>query len=364
MTKALGSIPTAWQEQVPLKPLTTFRVGGPARYFVTVRSGGEARDALLVAEEQGWPVLILGGGSNLLIPDGGVPGLVLNMALPGLEVIAEDQATVTIQVAAGEKWDGVVARCADAGYWGLENLAGIPGRAGAAPIQNIGAYGQEIADTLIAVDAVDRASLKPVTLAKDACAFGYRQSIFNTAQRGRYVITAVTLRLRKDGVPCLSHRSVRKWAEQQAGATLSAALMRGGVLAIRADGRLPDPARIGNAGSFFKNPVLTRAKFEQVCRHVSEQVGAEAADQLRATSFSIATADVIKVSARRLIQLAGAAGLHCGGARLYPRNPLVMINESGQATAADITKLAEAIRARVAEKTGIFLEQEPVAVGG
>lgn len=359
MTKAHPSIPVAWQEQVALKPLTTMRVGGPARYFMAARSVDDVCQALLSARELKLPVLILGGGSNLVVPDEGFPGLVLKMELAGFEIVAEDEATVTVRAAAGETWDGLVARCAEAGYWGFENLAGIPSTVGAAPIQNIGAYGQEAADTLIAVDALGRASLEPVALAKEECSFQYRQSIFNTTHKGRFAITAVTFRLRKEGAPCCSHRSVREWVEQQAVETLSAADMRRGILAIRGDGRLPDPAHIGNAGSFFKNPVVSRAQFEEACRQVQDQLGAEAAAQLRATSFAVAD-DHIKVSAGQLIRLTGAAGLQRAGARLYSRNPLVIINESGQATAADVLALAGLVRERVEKQTGLLLHQEPM----
>ena len=209
------------------------------------------------------------------------------------------------------------------------------------------------------MDALGRASLEPVALAKEECSFQYRQSIFNTTHKGCFVITAVTFRLRKEGAPCCSHRSVRELVEQQAVETLSAADMRRGILAIRGDGRLPDPAHIGNAGSFFKNPVVSRAQFEEACRQVQDQLGAEAAAQLRATSFAVAD-DHIKVSAGQLIRLTGAAGLQRAGARLYSRNPLVIINESGQATAADVLALAGLVRERVEKQTGLLLHQEPM----
>lgn len=344
-------------EHTPLGGLTTFRIGGPARYVIPVSSPEQAPLVCDFARTKSLPLFVLGGGSNVLIADHGFDGVVLKMDMRGIDVVAEHADRVLVRAAGGEDWDRFVAWCVERGYWGLENLSLIPGTSGAAPVQNIGAYGLEAADTIVNIEAFDRTTNRPVTLSRDDCRFGYRRSIFNTTHRERYVITSVTFELRRDGAPVLTHRALR---ERLTGRTPSLAAMREAVMALRSDGRLPDVKTTGNAGSFFKNVVLDAEQFEAMLVAIQNHFGVDEARRVEALGRRFLSPEGFKIPAVDLIRLCGLTGRRSGGAALYSANPLVIVNAEGRATAADVMCLAEEVQAVVREQTGVALEIEPV----
>ena len=249
---------TGLREAVPLSPLTTLGVGGHARFFVTVRDETGVRDALAFATERGLPVFILGGGSNVVISDQGFPGLVIHIAIEGVRLESHGPETM-VSVGAGEPWDSVVSRCVTSNLAGIETLSGIPGYTGATPMQNVGAYGQEVSQTVEYVRVMDRESLKTLVLGNKECGFGYRQSMFNTTDRDRYVVLEVVFRLLNDGEPTVTYLDlVSFFADTGQPETL--ANVRAAVLGIRASkGMVIDPQDPDSrsVGSFFKNPIVT-----------------------------------------------------------------------------------------------------------
>jgi UDP-N-acetylmuramate dehydrogenase len=336
------------QENLPLSPWTTFRVGGPARYFLNATSEQDVLDGLDFATSKQLPVFVLGGGSNLLVSDRGFEGLVLRVGLKG--ITWEDSQ---LSAAAGEDWDGIVAACVERGFGGVECLSGIPGLVGGTPIQNVGAYGQETSEVLISVRALDRGSESVVELSKNQCGFAYRSSIFNTSQRDRYVVLSVTYRLRKGAAPELKYQDLLRRFEGQAEPTL--AEVRRAVREIRAAKSMliveGDPD-CRSAGSFFKNPILSETEYAKIQTNAQQAV----------PRYPAGTGTV-KTSAAWLIERAGfKKGMAIGPAGLSSKHTLALINR-GDATASDIVRLAREIRQGVEDTFGIRLTPEPVFVG-
>lgn len=344
------------REQVPLAPLTTLGVGGPARYFVEAENELDAREALQFAASGGLPLFVLGGGSNLVVADRGFGGLVLKIALRGVEVLAEG-ADMLFRAAAGEDWDELVARSLEADCAGIECLSGIPGTVGGTPVQNVGAYGQEVADTIREVEALDRQSLQVTTFRNEDCGFGYRSSRFNSADRDRYVILHVTFALRKGGAPTLRYADLQKTFADcptrpsllQVRDAVRDIRRRKSMLLVSGD----DDAR--SAGSFFKNPVVSQREFEEL----------EARLHLRGLEMPSypAAEGSRKLSAAWLVEHAGfAKGYAQGAAAISRRHALAIVNRGG-ATAAEIVELKDAIQSRVMSEFGIQLRPEPVFLG-
>jgi UDP-N-acetylmuramate dehydrogenase len=341
------------QQNISLAPWTTFRVGGPARYFIDATSEQEVRDALDFAHEQNLPVFVLGGGSNLLIADAGFPGVVLHIGLKG--IAWDDAAAAThVRVAAGEDWDGVVELCVDRGLGGVECLSGIPGHAGGTPVQNVGAYGQETADVLISVEAIDRLNGGKVKLSNAACGFGYRTSIFNTSCRDRYIVTEITLELRRNSIPELRYADLVRHFENHDGSP-NLREVREGIRVIRArKGMLiveGDPD-CRSAGSFFKNPIVSEDEYRRLAEVTSDMP----------PRYPAAPGSV-KTSAAWLIERSGFhKGYALGPAGISSKHTLAVINRGG-ASAADLLRLANEIQRGVVEKFGVKLATEPVLVG-
>ncbi|HLI75900.1 MAG TPA: UDP-N-acetylmuramate dehydrogenase [Acidobacteriaceae bacterium] len=340
------------QEQVALAPFTTFRVGGPARYFVEADDELDLWEAFHWAEDSGLRFEVLGGGSNLLVADAGFDGLVLHTRMRGVERRGD-----VFDVAAGESWDELVHQTIAAGYAGLECLAGIPGTVGASPVQNIGAYGQEVAQTIESVRALDRTTGAFVDLSAAACGFRYRRSIFNGEARGRYAITRVRFRLRAGGKPFLGYADLQRWfagrAEEPCLAEVAEAvraIRRGkGMVLIEGD---PDT---WSAGSYFKNPV--------VAAEVVDRVAAAAGAALEAVPKWAAGEGCVKLSAAWLLERAGfGRAFRLGPAGLSTKHALALTNRGG-ATCADLLRLEETIRFGVRERFGVVLEREPVLLG-
>jgi UDP-N-acetylmuramate dehydrogenase len=347
----------AIQEDVPLAPLTTLQVGGPSRFFAEAASEEDVREAVDLATEKNLPLFVLGGGSNLVVSDRGWPGLVLKIAIAGVTRKNDDGGSSLFEAGAGVEWDHLVADAVASGYAGIECLSGIPGSVGGTPVQNVGAYGQEVSDTVESVRALDLKNLRTVELPREACGFRYRNSIFNTSERGRYIILAVTYRLIQDGAPNLKYGDLEKYFAGS-GTTPSLTQTRSAVREIRrSKGMLivdGDPD-CRSAGSFFKNPVLGESQFIELTRRAQKQ-------GLTIPSYPALDAQQ-KISAAWLVEHSGfAKGYQLGNATISQKHALALIN-SGRATAKDIVTLKEEIQDAVQEAWGIPLETEPVFVG-
>jgi len=347
------------REDVPLAELTTLRLGGPARRLVEAASSADLIAAVSAADRAGEPVLVIAGGSNLVIGDAGFDGVAVHVATRGVDS-ARAGDRVHLTVAAGEPWDELVARSVAGGLAGIECLAGIPGSAGAGPIQNIGAYGQEIATTLVSVSAYDREAGTMVTLDRERCDFAYRSSLFK--QSTRFVILDLTLELEATPVG-------RPIAYEQLGAELGVepgarpplAAVREAVLALRrAKGMVVDPADPDSvsAGSFFTNPILDAAGFRELEQRAAARLGPGA----RPPAWPEPGGDV-KTSAAWLIERAGfGRGYGTGAVGLSAKHTLAIVNRGG-ATTAELIELARELRDGVRAAFGVTLPVEPTLVG-
>jgi UDP-N-acetylmuramate dehydrogenase len=340
-----------FQEQVPLAPYTTLGVGGAARWFVEATSEDDIPVALDFAQNRSLPIFVLGGGSNLLVADAGYPGLVLRIAIRGVE-----QSGEILHAGAGEEWDGLVAQAVTKNLAGVECLSGIPGTVGGTPVQNVGAYGQDVAETVAEVRGVETASGKAVVFSRDECEFSYRRSRFNSADAGKYILTRVSYKLRSDGVPAVKYPELRRSLAGIAQPTLQQ--VRDAVRKIRqSKGMLlvdggPD---CHSAGSFFKNPVVDSETAARVA-----QVAGEAESAMPSYPDSDGR---VKLSAAWLIERAGVAkGFTLAHAGISSKHTLALINRGG-ATAAEIIALRDYIRAAVERRFAVRLEQEPVSLG-
>jgi len=352
------------RENVRLAPYTTLQLGGPARYFVECAGESEVRAALAYARELGLAVFVLGGGSNIVFGDAGFPGVVLRVAIGGIAFGEGDGpgGAPEISAGAGADWDTLVRGAVERGWTGVECLSGIPGTVGGTPIQNVGAYGQEVAETLVRVTCLDRATLERRTFTAAECEFGYRDSRFKRSDRGRYVVLDVTLRLRRDAPPRVRYPELRD-AITRAGSLDAAApaeavrLVRQTVLALRrAKSMVLDPAdpNARSAGSFFMNPVLSPAAFAELERRWQRAGGTSPIP-------SFPAGDAVKVPAAWLVERAGfPKGYRLGGAGVSARHALALVNLGG--TSAELLALAEAIQVGVEQRFGIRLECEPEVV--
>jgi UDP-N-acetylmuramate dehydrogenase len=346
------------RENVPLAPYTTLRIGGPARYFAGTHNEDELFEALAFAAGLGLPVFILGGGSNVLFADEGFPGLVLQVAIKGIAWSSDGVVTAS----AGEDWDEFVGRCVERGLAGIECLSGIPGLVGGTPVQNVGAYGQEVSETIVSVRVYDRPSAQIVELSNAACQFGYRASIFNTGERDRYIVLAATFALNHWGEPAIRYPDLKHIF---AGSSTRPALqdVREAVRSIRSRKAMllvPGDPDAHSAGSFFKNPVVTAGFFERMTEDARAQ-NTIASDQ-EVPRYSVGDGRV-KVPAAWLIEQAGfQKGYTRGRAGISSKHSLAIINRGG-ATAIEVLGLANEIQERVQAKFGIYLQPEPVLVG-
>ncbi|WP_340376824.1 UDP-N-acetylmuramate dehydrogenase [Streptomyces sp. SS7] len=341
----------------PLAPLTTFRLGGPAARLVTATSDAEVIDVVRAADAAGTPLLVVGGGSNLVIGDKGFAGTALRIATRGFELVG-----TTLELAAGEVWTDAVARTVEAGLAGIECLAGIPGSAGATPIQNVGAYGQEVSTTLTEVVAYDRRAGETVTLTNEECAFAYRHSRFK-ADPERYVVLRVRFVLEDaDGLSApVKYAETARALGVEAGDRVPLGRARETVLKLRAGkGMVLDPEDhdTWSAGSFFTNPILTEADFAAFHARVKERLGEDA----EPPAYPAGPGHT-KTSAAWLIDKAGfTKGYGDGPARISTKHTLALTNR-GTATTEDLLALAREVVAGVREAFGITLVNEPVMVG-
>ncbi len=345
------------EEHVPLAPYTTFGIGGPARWFAEVRCEQDVQEAARFAREAGLPLFVLGGGSNLLVADGGFPGLVVRMAIQGIEEETEGERR-TFRVAAGEDWDALVTRTVDRLCAGMECLAGIPGTVGGTPVQNVGAYGQEVAQTITRVRGFDLRTGEFREWSASQCGFAYRTSRFNTGDRGRYILTRVDFSLRVNGSPAVHYPDLKRYFKETgihptlADTSLAVRSIRKskGMVLVPGD---PD---CRSAGSFFKNPIIPAEVYAQIAQSFAPvpvphfPAGEDAGVAL------------VKLPAAWLLEQAGFhRGFVLGQAGISSRHTLALINRGG-ARAADIEALRDLIQAGVQQRFGIRLEPEPVSL--
>ena len=344
------------QEYVPLAPLTTIRVGGPARYFVDAKTIGEICEAITFSRTRNLPLFVLGGGSNLVVSDSGWPGLVLKVGIAGTEERPENGKAL-FEVGAGEDWDKLVARSVAQNCAGIECLSGIPGSVGGTPVQNVGAYGQEVGETIEGVLAFDLRDNQVRELCNDACGFSYRTSIFNSTERGRYIILRVTYGLAPGGEPRIDYADLKRYFSGWQGLP-TLAETRDAVRKVRASkGMLISPGDDDSrsAGSFFKNPVLSPEQYQELSARA-------AAKNLRIPSYPALEAQR-KVSAAWLVEHSGfSKGFGPGRVGISRKHALAIVNR-GEATAAEVIAFQEQIQQRVEDIWGIRLQPEPVFVG-
>lgn len=331
------------RSDVSLKPFNTFGVEVRARLFAEARDDAQVREGIARATELGLPLLVIGGGSNLLLT-GDVAALVLRMASRGIRRLDDDGEQVRIEAEAGEVWDDLVRWSLAQGLAGLENLSLIPGTVGAAPMQNIGAYGVELKDVFDSLVALDRQTGELREFELDECAFAYRDSLFKR-QPGRWIILRVRFRLSRRAALHLDYGPVRQRLAEEGVAAPTPADVARVICAIRRE-KLPDPALLGNAGSFFKNPSVPAATAARLRDEYPDLVGYAQAD------------GQVKLAAGWLIDKAGWKGFRAGAAGVHAQQALVLVNHGG-ASGGEIHALAERIRADIRQRFGVELEMEP-----
>jgi len=323
------------------------RLGGSAAYAVSVSTPQEAQAAYKWAAERSLPCLPVGSGSNIVWKDEGFSGLLIVNKILGFQIIPEANGTALVTAGAGEGWDAVVARCAEAGLTGIEALSLIPGTAGATPVQNVGAYGQEIANTLVSVEVYDTQDDAYISVPGNECAFAYRTSRFKTTDRGRFLITGITLRLTKGNPQPPFYAGLQRYIDEHQLSNITPMVIRQAVIAIR-QAKLPDPTTVANNGSFFGNPIITQSHFDKLSADYPDM------------PHWPAGGDKVKLSAAWLIEQAGFKDFHDiqTGMATWPTQPLVLVNERATSTASLIAfrqKLMDAIQ----YKFNVTLEQEP-----
>jgi UDP-N-acetylmuramate dehydrogenase len=333
------------QEKIPLGKYTTFRTGGNARYFAIVRSAEDVRETLVFAHEHGLPVFVLGGGSNVVVDDTGYNGLVMKMEIEGITYEQEKNGTVFVMAGAGVNWDAFVADTIDHGLSGLENLSLIPGTVGAAPVQNIGAYGAEVKDTVDWVEAVDQDTRKIFHFTKEQCEFAYRMSYFKKTPGRQFIITRVGFTLSTTPLLNTLYKDIATYIDKYNVTDITTQKIRDMVIAIRTL-KLPNVRDYGTAGSFFKNPIISHEHAHKLLQkypslpHFPQSNG------------------WVKVSAAWILDnVCGFKGYQEGRVGVYKNQALVLVNYGG-ATATEVKHLAQKMINAVQEKTGITLERE------
>lgn len=323
------------------------RLGGSAAYLVEVASRQELTTALTWANEQAAPIIMIGGGSNIIWRDEGFQGLVIVNKIMGYQDFDEDGTNHYVTIGAGENWDGIVARTVASGLTGIEALSLIPGTAGATPVQNVGAYGQEISETLMSVEVYDTAIQQFINMPAVDCSFGYRTSRFKTTDKGRFYITGLTLHLTKGNPEPPFYGGVQKYFDGHHISNVTPQVLRDAVVDIRSH-KLPDPAKVANNGSFFANPIVPEGVLAQI-----------SATHEDVPHWPVSEGK-IKLSAAWLIEQAGFKGANDPetGMATWPAQPLVLVNVGAKST-ADLLKFKQKILDAVKAEFNITLEQEP-----
>ncbi|HEY2499577.1 MAG TPA: UDP-N-acetylmuramate dehydrogenase [Candidatus Angelobacter sp.] len=347
------------QENIPLAPLTTFRVGGPARYFIEAHSEHEVAEAVAFAFARKLPLFVLGGGSNLVVSDDGWPGLVLKISLSGVE-FEGDREKMVFHAAAGENWDELVALAVSKNCAGLECLSGIPGTVGGTPIQNVGAYGQEVSEVITRVRVLEIATGLTIEMKNAECGFAYRSSLFNTTHRDKHIVLEVSYRLHRNGEPKIEYADLKNFFAQTNTKRPTLHDVRVAVRSIRQSKAMlivngDEDCR--SAGSFFKNPLVSAAEATMI-----EAVAQKFAPATLLPRYPTANGKV-KLAAAWLVEHSGFnRGYSLGPVGISRKHTLAIVNRGG-ATAKDILVLKDEIQKKVFALWGINLQPEPVMVG-
>ncbi|MFN3188078.1 MAG: UDP-N-acetylmuramate dehydrogenase [Candidatus Paceibacteria bacterium] len=330
------------QKSVPLASHTTLGVGGPAKLLLEVKSVDELQGAITYAKSQGESWVVLGGGSNVLVPDSGYDGLVIKMSIDGMTEINKDEQSVVVQVGAGVYFDTFVRQTVEKGWWGMENLSFIPGTVGATPVQNVGAYGAEISQTVVSIDAYDTSIDEFVTLTNAQCTFGYRTSVFK-AKPQRYIITSVTFSLSLLPNPKCTYADLVRYFADNPAPSLSS--IRQAVIEIRSQ-KFPDWEVVGTAGSFFKNPIVPKDEAETLLKKYPELPNYEE------------SGGMVKLSLGYILdKVCGLKGYKEGKVGLYDKQALVLVVEKNS-SASEVIEFSEMIQKKVFLETGITIERE------
>ena len=341
------------EAQVQLAPRTTLGVGGPAAHYARVESEGDVLEALAWASARELSVRVLGGGSNIVVSDSGFPGLVIEMALRGVHSEARGDVHV-VRAAAGEPWDELVASTVSAGQQGLECLSGIPGRVGATPIQNVGAYGQDVSETITEVVTLDVRERTRRVFSKAECEFSYRDSWFKSREPGRYVVTEVTFELRAGAAPAVRYAELERWFTSQNNPSPTLAEVRAAVIQLRRAKSMVLDASDPNSrscGSFFVNPVLSAQELAAFNARTEQESNVPRFPQPDGR---------VKLAAGWLIEHAGLArGTRDGAVGLSTQHALALVAHEGACT-ADVARFAERVQRAVYERFGVRLQPEPV----
>ncbi|MEO5949818.1 MAG: UDP-N-acetylmuramate dehydrogenase [Candidatus Saccharimonadales bacterium] len=333
---------------IPLKNYTTMKLGGNARFMSDAHTPQEVKEICVNAGKQNLPVFIIGGGSNVIARDEGFNGIVIRNRIMGFEIVADDASSTTFKIGAGENWDSVVKRTVDLNLSGIEAMSAIPGTTGGAPVQNVGAYGQEIAETLVSLEAYDIKTDDFVSLSSEECGFSYRHSIFRGDQSGRYVITSVNLRLYK-AVPAQPfYKAVQEYFDEHNITLFTPDIIRNAVIAIRTD-KLPDPLERPNTGSFFKNAIVE-----------DWQLGDLKKDFPDIPTYDLGN-NTYKIPTGWLIEQVGFKGKLIHGMRVHDKNALVLINEAATSY-HDLELARDEIIGGVRDTFRIIIEQEPLEI--
>lgn len=323
------------------------RLGGVAAYMVDVTDRFAVQKAVEWAEERNLPVMMIGGGSNIVWRDEGFPGLIIVNKIMGYEEQQEDDENFFVHIGAGENWDHVVERTVAQGLTGIEALSLIPGTAGATPVQNVGAYGQEIAQTLVTVEAYDREAKQIINIPSIDCGFGYRTSRFKTTDRGRFFITGITLHLLRGNPQPPYYAALEQYLIDHNINEHTPQVVRDAVIAIRSS-KLPDPTVVANNGSFFANPIISEGQLTELQANYPEMPHWPAGE------------GQVKIPAAWLLEQAGFKGIHDAetGMATWPNQPLVLVNEAARST-AQLLQFRQKLLDTIKQKFNITLEQEP-----
>ncbi len=336
------------EENISLSKYSTFRMGGVADFFAEITTEDELVEALAVASSRGLAVTVLGGGSNTLIKDEGVRGLVLRIAIQGSTMVSDDKDTALVTFGAGVVWDSAVEFTVSKNLSGLEALSAIPGSVGGTPVQNVGAYGQEVKNVIESVRVYDREQEKFVELSNIECEFAYRDSMFKHEGKNRYIITTVTFKLLHSSPVAPNYPGVSAYFTENNITEPTLIQIREAITEIRKK-KLPDPREIASVGSFFKNPFVTEEKAVSLKEKFP-----------KAVLFPVGEGKV-KVGAGWLIDTLGWKGKEFGNLMLYPHNALVIVNKGG-ATYGELIELVQKIQVAIRDEFGIEIEPEPVVL--
>lgn len=336
------------QENVSLKEFSTFRLGGMSSFFTTIYTSGELLEAVNFAKEKNIPVQILGGGSNTVFNDEKFDGLSIKIEIDGVEKIDENDNSVVLRVGAGMSWDKFVEFSVNEGYSGVEALSAIPGSVGGTPIQNVGAYGQEVSETIECVEVFDIENQKIITLSKKDCEFSYRDSIFKKGAKGKYIITHVTFSLSKLPPHVPHYPGVKEYFDSMGIVNPTLLDIRSAITEIRKN-KLPDPREIASCGSFFKNPFVSYEVLEKIKEKYPSVKSFEAED------------GTYKIPAGWMLETLGYKGKIIGNFEFYSNNALVLVNRGG-GTREELENLIKEVQKKVEDGFGIQIEPEPVFI--